>query len=222
METSWAQLRTSLRSLEGQTDAALRTYSGLVLTCTASPSDLERATEAQIQDFMRTREGCIVSLQRVLDSEGVAAGGTKLHHLQRHREVLSEHQQEFSRIRSDIGHARNQTNLMSSVKNDIDAYRSGSGDPESMENDYMLQERSRLDHSHHMTDSVLSQAYETREEFGRQRQLLSQMNRRIMQSVSKIPGINTVISKINTRKKRDSLIMACLISFCMLMLFYFR
>jgi len=86
----------------------------------------------------------------------------------------------------------------------------------------MLDERDRLDRSHNVADSVLSQAYAIQTDFSSQRQLLGNINRRIMHSASQIPGINTIISKINTRKKRDSVILASLIAMCFLLLLWFR
>jgi len=73
-----------------------------------------------------------------------------------------------------------------------------------------------------MADGVLAQAYAVNDSFGEQRLMLSNINKRIKQSAMQLPGINTLIGKINTRKKRDSVILACLISFCFLMLLYFR
>lgn len=97
----------------------------------------------------------------------------------------------------------------------------------------LITERDRIDHSHGIADSLLETAYATRNEFGRQRQALSRINQRLMQSAStttlvcvltggQIPGINTIIGKINTRKKRDSLIIAGLISLCIFGLIIFR
>ena len=76
----------------------------------------------------------------------------------------------------------------------------------------MLTERSRIDNSHNLADSLLSQAYETRDHFARQRASLSSVQRRLAQTASYIPGLNTIIAKVNTRKKRDSLILATLIT----------
>lgn len=73
-----------------------------------------------------------------------------------------------------------------------------------------------------MADSVLSQAYAINQNFADQRAMLGNINRRVMHAASQIPGINTIISKINTRKKRDSIILALLISFCFLLFLYFR
>lgn len=86
----------------------------------------------------------------------------------------------------------------------------------------MLDERGRIDNSHNVADTVLSQAYAINADFGEQRARLVQLNRRAMYAASQIPGINTLISKINNRKRRDSVIMAALISFCMLMIFWLR
>ena len=97
----------------------------------------------------------------------------------------------------------------------------------------LITERDRIDHSHSIADSVLETAYATRNEFGRQRQTLTRLNQRLMQSAStctpwirltigQLPGINTILGKINTRKKRDSLIIAGLISLCIFGLIMFR
>lgn len=86
----------------------------------------------------------------------------------------------------------------------------------------MLNERSRIDNSNNMADSILAQAYETRDEFVRQRASLAGIQRRMMNTLSHVPGINTIIAKVNTRKKRDSLILASLITACVLLLIMFH
>lgn len=86
----------------------------------------------------------------------------------------------------------------------------------------MLDERNRIDNSHDVADGVLSQAYAIHADFGDQRARLSHINKRILSTAAKIPGINTLVGKISTRKRRDSIIMAALIAFCFLMVLYFR
>ena len=48
----------------------------------------------------------------------------------------------------------------------------------------LITERDRIDHSHNIADSVLETAWATRSEFGRQRQILTRINQRLMQSAS--------------------------------------
>ncbi len=86
----------------------------------------------------------------------------------------------------------------------------------------MLDERRRIDNSHSMADSVLSQAYAVNENFGLQRESLARINRRIVGAASQVPGLNSLIGRIGAKKRRDGIILAVFISLCFLMLLYFR
>ncbi|KAK9467378.1 snare region anchored in the vesicle membrane C-terminus-domain-containing protein [Lipomyces arxii] len=220
---SFGQLRSQARQLESQTESLFLSYSAFSRNPPPSPSTDELEAERGLEKVLAKREEVLASLTRLLDSEQITSA-TKLHHLQRHKEILTEHQKELARLKGVIQYERQHANLLSSVRNDIDSFRSTSGGPVDprQEAEYMLNERSRIDNSNSMVDSILSQAYATREEFGLQRQMLASIQRRVTTSASRIPGINTIISKINTRKKRDSLIIATLISTCILILFFLR
>jgi Golgi SNAP receptor complex protein 1 len=105
------------------------------------------------------------------------------------------------------------------VRSDIDAYRSAN--PSQAEADYMLDERNRLDNSHNVADSVLSQAYVVNENFRVQRETLASINRRIVSAASQVPGINSLMARIGTKKRRDGIILGSFIAFCFLMLLWF-
>ncbi|KAG0642173.1 snare region anchored in the vesicle membrane C-terminus-domain-containing protein [Tuber brumale] len=221
---SWAQLRQQARSLESQTDNLFHTYSSFVSNPAAKPSEAELRTESQLQEILQKRETVVSSLSRLLDSEtALTSSATKLQNLSLHRSTLTDHRREFIRLKGTISESRSRTHLLSSVRDDINAFRSASRIEEGRsEADYMLDERDRIDNSHNIADSVLSQAYAIQSDFTDQRQLLGSINRRIVHSASQIPGINTIIAKINTRKKRDSIILAGLIAACFLMVLWFR
>lgn len=166
------------------------------------------------------RENLIAQLSRLLDSEAtLTASALKQNNLARHREVLAEHRRELLKLKSTLQDARNRANLLSNVRSDIDAYRSSN--PEAAEADYMLEERGRLDNSHNMADSVLSQAYAVNESFMLQRETMASINRRIKGAASQIPGLNNLIGRISARKRRDGIIMGSFIAFCVLMFLYF-
>jgi Golgi SNAP receptor complex protein 1 len=86
----------------------------------------------------------------------------------------------------------------------------------------MLDERRRIDNSHSVADSVLSQAYAVQENFSVQRESLANINRRIVGAASQVPGINSLIGRIGTKKRRDGIILGSFIAFCCLMLLWFR
>ncbi len=135
------------------------------------------------------------------------------------REKLAEHRRDLNRLRSSLSDARNRANLLSNVRDDIDAYRASN--PEAAEAEYMLDERGRLDRSHDTTDSVLSQAYAVQESFVLQRETLANINRRITMAASQVPGINTLIGRISAKKRRDGIIMGSFIAVCFLLFWFF-
>jgi Golgi SNAP receptor complex protein 1 len=178
-------------------------------------------TESQIRDLLDKREALISELSNLLDSESaLTSSALKQSNLSRHREVLNDHRKELQRIKANITDTRNRSNLLSNVRSDIDAYRTAN--PAQAEADYMLHERGRIDDSHRMADGVLSQAYEINEGFTAQRETLASINRRIVGAAAQIPGLNTLMNRIGSKKRRDAIILAVFISICFLMLLYFR
>ena len=131
-----------------------------------------------------------------------------------------DHRHELKRLNTAISETRDRVNLLSNVRSDIDAYRSSN--PAAAEADYMLEERGRLDSSHNVMDSVLSQAYAVNENFGIQRETLASINRRIVGAASQIPGVNALMGKIGAKRRRDGIILGIFIGICFLMLLYFR
>ncbi|KAH8809768.1 hypothetical protein F5882DRAFT_390623 [Hyaloscypha sp. PMI_1271] len=216
--TGWAQLRQQARSLESQTETLFHTYSQFasVPNIPAKSSEDERSTESKLQDLLEKES----QLSRLLDSEAtLTASALKQNNLSRHKEILQEHRRELSRLKSQIQDARNRANLLSNVRSDIDAYHSNN--PEAAEADYMLGERSRIDNSHNMADSVLSQAYAVNESFGLQRETLLSINRRITGAAAQVPGLNSLIGRISAKKRRDGIIMGSFIALCFLAFLYF-
>ncbi|KAK8166766.1 hypothetical protein IWX90DRAFT_385653 [Phyllosticta citrichinensis] len=218
----WAQLRQQARSLESQTESLFHIYSQFasMTNIPPKPTEEELRAESQIRELLDKRETTIGQLTRLLDSSAdLTSSALKQNNLARHREVLSDHRRELSRLKSAVGTARDRANLLSDVRSDIDAYRASN--PEQAEADYMLDERRRIDNSHNMTDSVLSQAYAINENFGLQRETLANINRRITSAASQVPGINTLISRIGAKRRRDGVILGSFVAFCFLMLLWF-
>lgn len=212
----YTDTRTSL-----QTETLFHTYSQFsqVANIPPKPTPEEKDTEAKLQDLLERREAVISQLARLLDSEAaLTSSALKQNNLSLLREKLQEHRRDLARLRSNLGEARDRANLLTNVRSDIDAYRASN--PEAAEAEYMLDERRRVDNSHNMVDSVLSQAYATQQNFAVQRETLSNINRRITLAASQVPGLNTLIGKISARKRRDSIIMGSFIAFCFLLFFF--
>jgi len=219
---SWAKLRQQARQLESQTESLFSTYSqyASVPNIPAKPTADETRTESQIADIFSERETTISSLTRLLESDPQPSA-LKSSHLTRHRETLLTHHADYNRLKAQLSSARDRANLLSSVRHDISAYRAANTNPASQEADYMLDERARLDNSNNMADRVLAQAYAVNESFGIQREQLESVRRRITGVVGQVPGINGLMARIGTKKRRDGVILASFMAFCCLMFLYF-
>jgi Golgi SNAP receptor complex protein 1 len=167
------------------------------------------------------RENVIGQLTRLLDSETtLTSSALRQNNLSLLREKLADHKRDLVRLRSAIQTQRDRTNLLTNVRSDIDEYLA-TNNPEATEAEYMLAERNRIDNSHNVADSVLSQAYAVNENFILQRDTLQNINRRINHAASKVPGLNTLIGKISSKKRRDGILMGVFIAFCVLMFWWF-
>jgi len=217
---SWASLRQQIRTLESQTESNFHTLSQYTSSPSLpeKPSPEEQVTEEAITNLFTQRENSIAQLSRLLDSESALSTSTlKQNNLTRHRELLTDHKSELRRLRSQIAEQRTRQHLLSSVRNDIAESRTA----EEQEAEYMLQERGHLDQSHSVIDGIISQAYQINENFGIQRDTLASVNRRITLAASQLPGVNDLMTRIGSKKRRDGIILASFIAFCFLVFLWF-
>ncbi|KAF4512383.1 hypothetical protein G6O67_001531 [Ophiocordyceps sinensis] len=218
----WAQLRQQARTLETQTENLFHTYSqfSAAASIPPKPAEEERQAEAKIEELLEKRESVVSQLSRLLDSEAsLTSSALKQNNLSLLREKLTAHKRDLGRLRSTLQQARDRANLLTNVRSDIDQYRANN--PEAAEAEYMLDERNRVDNSHNMADSVLSQAYAVNDNFLIQRETLAGINRRITMAASHVPGINSLIGRISAKKRRDGIIMGCFIAACFLAFWWF-
>lgn len=221
---TFTQTRSQALSLEKHADTLLSRYSAFQNLSNTSSSDEENELSDSIFENLQKRENVVNTLNRISETD-TNLSTSKLQQLQRHKEVLSEHKRSYTKIQGVIKEERNRNNLLFSVRSDINAHRerssNNSNNRDLNANDYILDERVRADNANSFAERLLQQAYNTRDELYSQRAHLSNAQLRMMGAVQLIPGINVLISRINTRRKRDTLILATVIAICILVLFFF-
>ncbi|KAM0345330.1 hypothetical protein ACHAPU_006729 [Fusarium lateritium] len=218
----WTQLRRQARELETLTENLFHTYSqfSTAPNIPPKPTTEERETEKKLDELLEKRDAVVGQLARLLDSESALnSSAMKQNNVTLFREKLTGHKRDLTRMRSTLQQARDRANLLTNVRSDIDKYRQDN--PEAAEADYMLEERNRVDNSNNMADSVLSQAYAVNDSFNLQRETLASINRRITHAASQVPGINTLITRISAKKRRDGIIMGGFVAFCFIVFFLF-
>ncbi|KAF8078967.1 v-SNARE protein [Lyophyllum atratum] len=216
--SDYEQLHRECRTLENLFDTKLTSYSQLAASISRNNQDIEatgsaerwRDLEAELDDLLEKLEETNERLGTLSNSPELMSQ-SMLRAIQRHREVFQDHARELRRTKTSVKSALDQANLLSGVRNDIDAYKSSAADS-------LLAERGRIDSSHRMTDDVLQQAYETRSEFSRQGTSLAGINTRMMGVINTMPGINNVLGMIKSRRRGDSIILGLVIGVCVIII----
>lgn len=88
-------------------------------------------------------------------------------------------------------------------------------------NDYLLDERGRIDHSHLMADMVIDQAYQVRQDLNEQGNVLYKSGSTMNGLGSRFPLINNVLRKIDHRKRKESIIMGIIIGLCIVFILWY-
>ena len=213
--------------LEKQTDQLLTKYSNYEKKLVNEENEAEEIElyDSLTQTFNK-REQLINKLNTINEFESNLST-SKLQQLTRHKEILVDHRQIFQRIYNNIIEKKNKNNLLYSIRSDLDNHkqqqqqRNDQGGLSRLDdNGYILDESVRVDSFNSFANRLLQSAYETRDELVNQRNYLNNAQLRITSTIQRIPGVNILISKINTRRKRDTVILACVIAFCIIFLFF--
>ncbi|EIW63982.1 V-snare-domain-containing protein [Trametes versicolor FP-101664 SS1] len=219
---NYDSLHRQCRTLESLFDTKLTAYARLASSITRGHDDVEASGSSERwRDLEHEVDELLEKLQEINDQLSALSSDAEnppsqsmLRAIQRHREVYLDYARELRRTKGNVKTALDQANLLTGVRNDIDAYKSSAADS-------LLAERGHIDSSHRMTDDMLAQAYETRAEFGRQRTTISGINSRMQGVLSSMPGINSLLSMIKTRRRRDAVIVGCVIGLCTVLLFMY-
>ncbi|KAF9978607.1 hypothetical protein BGZ73_001523 [Actinomortierella ambigua] len=182
------------------------------------PSNSEEV-ENDIDNELKRLTQLVDAMAKYLETPsatGAPHATSMFHILQRHRDSLYNYNKEFRTICQNVRAARGRADLLSSVRDDISSFKAGQGSAA----DYYLSERSRIDSSHLLADTALEQAFATRDDLTQQRTTLQNVNRRITDVAAQLPGVGNLIGKIQSRKRRDNVILSAVIGSCVVGVLY--
>lgn len=219
---SFVTVRSQVISLESQTDSLLSRYSTFAQTTSSEPTGKEKNLDKLLEENLTKRQDVLETLAHICDTNPNISA-SKLSQVQRHKEALQEHWRNFRNIRSSIQQERNKLNLLFNVKNDIAQQQEAleaAANPGGNEDEYFQNETRRVDQSHNILDRLITQAWETRDQFSAQSGVLRSANNKVLQTLQRVPGINQVINKIGVRRRKNAIILATVIVVCVLILFF--
>lgn len=229
--SNWDELRRQARQLENEIDLKLVSFSKLGTSYGSQDyrnenSDTVPLLSSTNSDHMFETmaleiEQLLSKLTDVNDKmisycqTQTVPGATVTHTLQRHRDILQDCTHEFQKTKANIQARKEREQLLSSVRKDIDAYKSSSG--LNRRTDLYLKEHEHIRSSEKMVDDQISIAVKTKEELINQRIAFKAIQTKMTTLVNRFPVINSIIQRINLRKRRDSIILALVVSVCLIL-----
>ncbi|CAG9830068.1 unnamed protein product [Diabrotica balteata] len=218
---SYEDLRKQARQLENEIDLKLVAFSklgaGIKTPSTShadtipllSGEDTFEAMSLEIEELINK----LTQINETL-SEQPVTGAAMMHTLQRHKDILADLSRDFRKTNSLRESQRQREDLLRGTDN----FRS---DGVNNRRDIYLKENQHIHNSDRLVNDQISIAMETREHLTSQRQTLKRLQTRFNDISNKYPVINSLIQRINIRKRRDSIILGLIVSLCtILMLIY--
>ncbi|KAK0071645.1 hypothetical protein PV326_001005, partial [Microctonus aethiopoides] len=203
----WEDLRKQARHLENEIDAKLVAFSKLGINVGSSHSSADTVPlldEDHVFDNMTSEiESLLAKLLDINERmSGIQANGAAmLHTMQRHKEILKDYKLEFNKIQNNFTSRKDREDLLGSVRKDIDNYKSGSG---LNRRDMYLKENQHIHNSDRLVNDQISIAMETRDHLVTQRQAFKKIQTRFNDISNRFPAVNSLLQRINLRKRRDS------------------
>ncbi|KAL6762559.1 Qb-snare protein, Gos1/GS28-family [Haematococcus lacustris] len=214
---AWEDLRKEARKLEGELDVKIAAYSKLcagfeanhrLKTSESSSLGADQTKAVELEDLLQR-------LADVNDAMGGVIGGnadTRSHTLARHRDILQEFTQEFRRLNSTLGAAKDRVQLLAGSHDSghIGLTMQGSS------TGALLRERATIQSSTSAIDEVLSQSQSVSTNLVEQRRLLDNVTDKVLQVGSRFPVVNSLLNAIRRKKSKDTLVLGAVIAACIL------
>ncbi|KAJ1661187.1 protein transport protein gos1 [Coemansia sp. RSA 1694] len=220
----WDQLLRDVRELEMRFDTRIAEYMRFVQP--TSPRSADSNSALGISNSTEERQSCaqleselgtiLGDLEAVIGemSETVQLQRGSKRVLERHREMYSDYLREFNRYKANVQAALSRSDLMAGSNG------GRSGAVNVADRDRLVHERGRIDQAHTDIDMVLDHAFSVRQDLAEQRSMIGGATSRMVSITERIPGINLLLGRIRSRKRKEKVVLAIVLSICISILLY--
>ncbi|KAJ2394170.1 protein transport protein gos1 [Coemansia sp. RSA 2603] len=215
----WEQLLRDVRELEMRFDTRIADYMKFVQPTSprATVSGEPLKTESDRQDCIQTEtelatilgdlEAVISEMKETVQQQ---RGSARV--LERHQNMYTDYQREFQRYKSNVQTAIARTELLGGSR--VLASENTS------DRDRLVMERERIDQAHLDIDMVLDQAFSVRQDLGEQRNMIGGLTSKMVDVTERIPGINLLLGRIRSRKRKEKVVLAIVLAVCISILLF--
>uniref|UniRef100_A0A914BZE0 Golgi SNAP receptor complex member 1 n=1 Tax=Acrobeloides nanus TaxID=290746 RepID=A0A914BZE0_9BILA len=231
MTTSWDDLRRNARLLENDIDAKLISLNKINSSngqLSSRNSDVaSNVSKRTIFESLSKEVELLISkltrinneMTEIVEKDTSLNNGTCQHTLRRHREILRDYCNEFNRSCTNIMVQLQREDLLSgSSSHDIEM---PSLNNRTKSTELLLKENERIGSCDRLLDEQISIAMSVKENVYAQRGGLSEIQKKVIQLSKKYPAINSLMQKIKFKKRKDTIVLAAVITSCLIFFFIF-
>lgn len=249
--SDWESLRKQARQLENEIDSKLVSFSKLCSNFSSSsytatsPNSLARTNSGhgspgpnssssdlifltlsnEIEEALKKLTTLNGKMSDSLNNENVISSSGTVHTLQRHRDILRDYSHEYEKTKRNIQSYKEREMLLHSSmnrhQNETNNLNNRRMENNNGQTSFYMKEFDHLKSSHSLIDQQIEIAELTKENLQSQRQSMKMIQQRMNNLVHKFPLINNLVKKVKLKKRKDTLILGSVISFCLfLMLVY--
>ncbi|VDK62858.1 unnamed protein product [Onchocerca ochengi] len=232
----WDDLRRRARTLENHIDVKLVILNKLASGTSGRYESLlnDKATASGKQELFDSLsaeiETMIAKLTQVDDQmteyilkcqansrTGAWASSPALQHtLKRHREILRDYCTEYNRSHDNIRNQLQRESLLSGGSNESSHLNN-----RAKASDMYLKENEHISSCDRLLDEQISIAISAKEHIHNQRVSLRDISKKMNTLAKKYPLLNSIMQKMQMRKRRDSIVMAVVISACLILMYIY-
>ncbi|KAJ2235484.1 protein transport protein gos1 [Coemansia sp. RSA 1722] len=216
----WEQLLRDVRELEMRFDTRIADYMKFVQPtsprATISGQPLKTAddrqmcmqVESEITTILGDLEAVISEMSETVQQQ---RGSSRV--LERHQTMYADYQREFQRYKSNVQASVARSEL-------LEGHRVAGNAGDTSDRDRLVMERERIDQAHLDIDMVLDQAFSVRQDLDEQRSFISGATSKMVDVTERIPGINLLLGRIRSRKRKEKVVLAIVMAICISILLF--
>ena len=222
----WDELRQQARQLENEIDAKLMSFSKLCsnylsrdqsshyLGFDYASSPTATSFETMSVEIEKLLEKLTEVNRQMSETNALLHGSNTAasHTLQRHYDICQDYRREFERTKANIRHFQTREDLL------MHPAASGHEPLSSRRQDHFAREFEHLKHSDNLVDRALDMASTIKKDLSDQRRFFLQISHKVNALTTRVPLMNNLLQRIKIKKRKDSLVLALVIAFCLIFL----
>lgn len=224
--TEYSRQAASINSLTSAAISAHSSQSGSASSQTIiAEADACSNIESEISDLLSKLSSTADEMNKIITSEPnnqSAVNETNSYTLQRYRAILHDYTAEYRKTKESIAAARQRAELLlPSHANEKESLLNGTSQSLRPRTDQLIREKNSLHTSLRITDELIQQAADSHSSLQNQSAMFTSIRSRVSGLRSRFPVVNTLIGRIERQRQKDVIVMASVISVCIIFTFLY-